>query len=162
MLRQAFSRPSLNGPLRSASACGAICRAADRAASRAAASRASASGSLSLRDSSALRLFSRLSRKLTILRIAGCPEGDIIRVETMAGVRMDKWLWAARFFKTRSIAARACGLGRIQFHGQPVKASREVRIGDMLQVKKDSGDFQIEVLALSEVRGPAPVAQALY
>ncbi len=80
----------------------------------------------------------------------------------MARVRMDKWLWAARFFKTRSLAARACELGRIESNGQRVKASREVRAGDLLQVKNDSGDFQIEVLALSEMRGPAVVAQTLY
>ena len=75
---------------------------------------------------------------------------------------MDKWLWAARFFKTRSLASRACELGRVHSNGQPVKPSRDVRVGDMLQVKNDSGEFQIDVLALSEIRGPAPVAQALY
>lgn len=75
---------------------------------------------------------------------------------------MDKWLWAARFFKTRSLAARACELGRIQSNGQPAKAAREVRIGDMLRVTNDGGDFQVEVRLLSEVRGPAPVAQTLY
>jgi len=75
---------------------------------------------------------------------------------------MDKWLWAARFFKTRALAARACELGRIEANGQQVKASREVRIGDLLQVKNDGGDFQVEVLVLSEMRGPAPVAQTLY
>jgi ribosome-associated heat shock protein Hsp15 len=80
----------------------------------------------------------------------------------MTGVRMDKWLWAARFFKTRSIAAKACELGRIQSNGQPAKAAREVRVGDMLHVKNDSGDFQVAVLILSEIRGPAPVAQTLY
>jgi ribosome-associated heat shock protein Hsp15 len=80
----------------------------------------------------------------------------------MAGVRVDKWLWAARFFKTRSLAARACELGRIEAHGQPAKASREVRIGDLLQVKNDGGEFQIEVLLLSEIRGPAVIAQTLY
>jgi ribosome-associated heat shock protein Hsp15 len=80
----------------------------------------------------------------------------------MAGVRIDKWLWAARFFKTRSVAARACELGRIQSNGQPSKAAREVRIGDMLQVTNNGGTFQVEVLLLSEVRGPAPVAQTLY
>src|SRR6202021_3344868 len=80
----------------------------------------------------------------------------------MAGVRMDKWLWAARFFKTRSLAARACELGRIQSNGQTAKAAREVRIGDMLQLTNDGGDFQVEVLGLSEVRGPASVAQTLY
>lgn len=80
----------------------------------------------------------------------------------MTGVRMDKWLWAARFFKTRSLAARACELGRIQSNGQPAKASRQVRAGDLLHVKNDSGDFQVEVLAVSEVRGPAAVARTLY
>lgn len=75
---------------------------------------------------------------------------------------MDKWLWAARFFKTRSLAARACELGRIESNGQKAKPAREVHIGDSLQVKNDSGEFQIEVLGLSEARGPAPVAQALY
>ncbi len=80
----------------------------------------------------------------------------------MARVRMDKWLWAARFFKTRALAARACELGRIESNGQPVKASRDVRAGDLLQVKNDSGDFQVEVLVLSAMRGPAAVAQTLY
>ena len=80
----------------------------------------------------------------------------------MTSVRMDRWLWAARFFKTRALAARACGLGRIQSNGQPAKAAREVRIGDMLRVTNDGGDFQVEVLLLSEVRGPASVAQTLY
>ena len=80
----------------------------------------------------------------------------------MTSVRMDKWLWAARFFKTRALAARACELGRIQSNGQPAKAAREVRIGDMLRVTNDGGDFQVEVLLLNEVRGPASVAQTLY
>ena len=77
-------------------------------------------------------------------------------------MRIDKWLWAARFFKTRSLAIKACDLGRIQSNGQPAKAAREVKIGDLLHVKNDSGDFQVEVLALSEMRGPASVAQTLY
>lgn len=80
----------------------------------------------------------------------------------MTSVRMDKWLWAARFFKTRALAARACDLGRIQSKGQPAKPSRDVRVGDMLQIKNEGGDFQVEVLLLSEVRGPAAVAQTLY
>ena len=75
---------------------------------------------------------------------------------------MDKWLWAARFFKTRSLAARACELGRIQANGQPAKASREVHVGDLLEVKNMSGEFQVEVLLLSQMRGPATVAQTLY
>ena len=77
-------------------------------------------------------------------------------------LRIDKWLWAARFFKTRAMAARACDLGRIQWHGQPAKPARDVHIGDMLRVTNESGEFEIEVLALSEVRGPAAVAQTLY
>ena len=80
----------------------------------------------------------------------------------MSSVRIDKWLWAARFFKTRSMAARACELGRIEVHGQRAKPAREVRIGDMLRVTNDGGDFHVEVLLLSEVRGPASVAQTLY
>jgi ribosome-associated heat shock protein Hsp15 len=80
----------------------------------------------------------------------------------MDGVRLDKWLWAARFFKTRALAARACELGRIESNGQGAKAAREVRIGDMLRVVNDGGEFQVEVLLLSEVRGPAAVAQTLY
>jgi ribosome-associated heat shock protein Hsp15 len=80
----------------------------------------------------------------------------------MTGVRIDKWLWAARFFKTRSLASHACELGRITSNGQPAKPAREVHPGDMLKVKNDSGDFTIQVLGLSERRGPAPVAQALY
>ena len=80
----------------------------------------------------------------------------------MDRVRMDKWLWAARFFKTRTLAARACELGRIESNGQGAKAAREVRVGDQLQVKNDSGDFQVEVLVLSEMRGPAAVAHTLY
>ena len=80
----------------------------------------------------------------------------------MARVRIDKWLWAARFFKTRSLATRACELGRIESNGQQAKAAREVRVGDSLQVKTEGGDFQVEVLVLSEMRGPAAVAQTLY
>jgi len=80
----------------------------------------------------------------------------------MTSVRLDKWLWAARFFKTRSLAARACELGRIQSNGHPVKPSREVRIGDRLQITNPGGEFQVEVLLLNDVRGPAPVAQTFY
>jgi ribosome-associated heat shock protein Hsp15 len=75
---------------------------------------------------------------------------------------MDKWLWAARFFKTRALAAKACELGRISSNGQPAKSARPVRVGDLLQVKNESGDFQVEVLLLSDIRGPAAVAQTLY
>ena len=77
-------------------------------------------------------------------------------------LRIDKWLWAARFFKTRAVAARACELGRIECNDHPVKPSREVHVGDMLRVKTDAGEFHVEVLVLSSMRGPAPVAQTLY
>ena len=80
----------------------------------------------------------------------------------MTGVRMDVWLWAARFFKTRPLAKRACELGRILSNGQPAKAAREVRVGDRLRVTNEGGEFQLDVLLLSEVRGPASVAQTLY
>jgi ribosome-associated heat shock protein Hsp15 len=80
----------------------------------------------------------------------------------MDRVRIDKWLWAARFFKTRTLAARACELGRVESNGQAAKAAREVRAGDLLRVKNDSGEFLLEVLILSEMRGPAAVAQTLY
>jgi ribosome-associated heat shock protein Hsp15 len=80
----------------------------------------------------------------------------------MTSVRIDKWLWAARFFKTRALASKACELGRIQSNGQPAKPAREVRIGNMLRITNDGGDFEVEVLSLSDARGPASVAQTLY
>jgi ribosome-associated heat shock protein Hsp15 len=80
----------------------------------------------------------------------------------MNSVRIDKWLWAARFFKTRSLATHACELSRVMINGQKAKPSRDVRVGEQLQVKTAGGDFQVEVLALSDMRGPAPVAQTLY
>jgi ribosome-associated heat shock protein Hsp15 len=80
----------------------------------------------------------------------------------MTGIRIDKWLWAARFFKTRAIASHACDLGRIQSNGQQAKPSREVRPGDRLQIRNDSGDYLVEVLAVSDMRGPAAIAQTLY
>ena len=80
----------------------------------------------------------------------------------MDRIRMDVWLWAARFFKTRPLAKKACELGRVLSNGQIAKAAREVRVGDRLRVTSEAGDFQIEVRLLSEVRGPAAVAQTLY
>src|ERR1041384_575646 len=80
----------------------------------------------------------------------------------MTGVRIDKWLWAARFYKTRSLAARACELGRIESNGQTAKPAREGHARGLLEVKNESGVFRVEVLALSEIRGPAAVAQNLY
>src|ERR1700758_3427414 len=80
----------------------------------------------------------------------------------MTGIRMDAWLWAARFFKTRTLAKKSCDLGRILSNGQAAKAAREVRVGDMLRITNDGGDFEVEVLGLSDVRGPASEAQKLY
>ncbi len=80
----------------------------------------------------------------------------------MDKVRIDKWLWAARFFKTRALAGKACDIGRIQSNGLRAKPAREIHAGDMLQVENEAGLFQIEVIALSEMRGPAAQAQTLY
>jgi ribosome-associated heat shock protein Hsp15 len=80
----------------------------------------------------------------------------------MNGVRIDKWLWAARFFKTRALASKACELGRVWSGELTAKASREVRLGDRLRVRNEAGEFVVEVLMLSEMRGPAAVAQGLY
>jgi len=80
----------------------------------------------------------------------------------MDSVRIDKWLWAARFFKTRALAQKACELGRIHSNGHEAKPAREVHAGDRLVVRNEGGEFQIEVLALSQMRGPAAVAQTLY
>ncbi len=77
-------------------------------------------------------------------------------------MRIDKWLWAARFFKTRAIAQKACDLGRIESNGIAAKPSREVRLGDSLRIKTEAGEYQVEVLILGEIRGPAAVAQTLY
>ena len=80
----------------------------------------------------------------------------------MTSVRIDIWLWAARFFKSRALAKRACELGRIESNGQPAKPAREVRVGDRLRVTTEGGEYQVQVLLLSAVRGPASVARALY
>ena len=80
----------------------------------------------------------------------------------MDGTRIDKWLWAARFFKTREQASKACELGRVTSSGQRAKPAREVRAGDMLRIQKEDGEREIEVLALTQQRGPAAGAQTLY
>jgi ribosome-associated heat shock protein Hsp15 len=80
----------------------------------------------------------------------------------MTNVRLDKWLWAARFFKTRALATRACELGRIKSNRQPVKPAREVKVGDRFEITNESGEFQVDVLVISDIRGPAKVAQTLY
>lgn len=77
-------------------------------------------------------------------------------------VRLDVWLWAARFFKTRALAKQAITGGKVQVAGQGAKPSRSVRVGETLGIRRGEDQFEVQVLGLSEVRGPAPVAQALY
>ncbi len=77
-------------------------------------------------------------------------------------VRIDKWLWAARFYKTRSIAAQAVSGGKVQLNGARVKPARPVKVGDAVEVHRNGLVWQVEVLALSGKRGPAKVAQTLY
>lgn len=76
--------------------------------------------------------------------------------------RLDKWLWAARFYKTRAGAAEDIGKGRVSVNGQPAKASRELREGDLIEMRLDSATRAVTVRALTRQRGPATVAQALY
>ena len=82
--------------------------------------------------------------------------------ETQAGIRLDLWLCAARFYKTRALAKHAIETGKVDVGGQRAKPSRSVRIGDVLVVARGEERFEIEVAALSDVRGPASIAQALY
>ena len=77
-------------------------------------------------------------------------------------VRLDKWLWAARFYKTRSLASDEIGLGRVRVNGAEAKASREVRVGDCIELRQQQSIRTVHVLALSHMRGPAPVAALLY
>jgi ribosome-associated heat shock protein Hsp15 len=82
--------------------------------------------------------------------------------EKLASVRLDKWLWAARFFKTRSLATQEIGKGRVQVNGQVAKPARDLKPGDVVELRQGHVLRTFRVAALSEVRGPAPVAQALY
>ena len=80
----------------------------------------------------------------------------------MDEMRIDKWLWAARFFKTRSAAQEEVSLGRVLVGGARAKPSRSVRLGDLLEIRRGEEVFKVYVEALSNTRGPAPVAQTLY
>lgn len=80
----------------------------------------------------------------------------------MTGLRIDKWLWAARFFKTRSLATQACDAGRILANGQPAKPSRMVKLNDTLEIANEGGVFTVELLLLSDQRGSSAIAQTLY
>lgn len=81
---------------------------------------------------------------------------------SQSAVRLDKWLWAARFFKTRSLAAAAIESGRVRQDGEKVKPARSVQPGQILQIDNGSTRWEVAVLALSETRGSATVAQTLY
>lgn len=82
--------------------------------------------------------------------------------EPLAAMRIDKWLWAARFYKTRSLALQAIGNGRVTVDGQRVKPARDIRPGERIAIRIGEDDWLVTVRALSAQRGPAPVAQALY
>ena len=82
--------------------------------------------------------------------------------ESGSNVRIDKWLWAARFFKTRSMAADAVDRGRVRIDGEPVKPARNVKVNDKLVIDNGSDRWEVIVAALSDQRGPAPVARELY
>lgn len=79
-----------------------------------------------------------------------------------ARVRLDKWLWAARFFKTRSLAKQAIEGGKVRYRGERCKVSREVEVGTLLQIRQGFDEFEVTVTGLSEQRGPAPQARRLY
>jgi ribosome-associated heat shock protein Hsp15 len=85
-----------------------------------------------------------------------------ISTEPGARLRIDKWLWAARFFKTRTLASDAVEKGRVKIGGANVKPSKDVRVGDIVEIDIERLVWQVEVLGLCDVRGPAPVAQTLY
>ncbi|MBS0415881.1 MAG: RNA-binding S4 domain-containing protein [Proteobacteria bacterium] len=82
--------------------------------------------------------------------------------EPLERQRIDKWLWAARFFKTRALAVHAIERARVQVGGSPVKPARELKVGDLVHVRQGEVEREVRVLALSAQRGPAPVAQQLY
>jgi len=83
-------------------------------------------------------------------------------MSNMDNVRIDKWLWAARFFKTRSLAAQAASGGHVALNGNKVKPARVVQVGDMLEIRQGFFEYTVRILVLSEHRGPAAVARTLY
>jgi ribosome-associated heat shock protein Hsp15 len=83
-------------------------------------------------------------------------------ITTMDNVRIDKWLWAARFFKTRSLATDAVDTGRVRLDGERIKPSRSVRVDDKLTIDNGSDRWEVVVLAISDQRGAAPIARTLY
>lgn len=82
--------------------------------------------------------------------------------QAAGGLRLDKWLWAARFYKTRALAVDEIGKGRVQVNGQVAKPSRDMKLGDRVRLRQGVIEREVRVLGLSHIRGPAPQAQALY
>jgi ribosome-associated heat shock protein Hsp15 len=85
-----------------------------------------------------------------------------MRDESAAGVRADRWLWAARCFRSRSLAAQACDGGKVEVDGRTAKPHKLLRVGDLIDLTMPGGKRRLKVVALSEKRGPATVAQQLY
>ena len=84
------------------------------------------------------------------------------RDDAMEKIRLDKWLWAARFYKTRSLASEEISKGRVNVNNMPAKPAREVGHGDLIAIRKNDPPIEVRVNAVSGVRGPAPIAQKLY
>ena len=87
---------------------------------------------------------------------------DRISTDPDARLRIDRWLWAARFFRTRSLAADAVGKGRVRINGEPVKPAKDVRVGDLVGITSERIVWQVRVCGVCATRGPASVAQTLY
>jgi ribosome-associated heat shock protein Hsp15 len=87
---------------------------------------------------------------------------DLQRNDAMEKMRLDKWLWAARFYKTRSLAADEVGKGRVQVNGAPAKPAREIGPGDRIGIRKEDPAIQVVVRAISGIRGPATAARLMY
>jgi ribosome-associated heat shock protein Hsp15 len=95
-------------------------------------------------------------------RPTGASGGPGDNAGQMDRLRIDKWLWSARFYKTRTLAAEEIGKGRVEVNGQAAKAAREVKVGDTVAVRREAVTRTVVVRGLSNARGPAPVAQQLY
>jgi ribosome-associated heat shock protein Hsp15 len=88
-------------------------------------------------------------------------KGSVVKTDDVK-YRLDKWIWAARFFKTRALATEAASKGRVKVNGALAKPGREVRLGDSIEMLVQQSTWTVKVLALSNVRGSATIAQALY
>jgi ribosome-associated heat shock protein Hsp15 len=91
-----------------------------------------------------------------------CKRAKQVKMAAMEKIRIDKWLWAARFYKTRSLATEEINKGRVSVNGQVVKPAREIKAGELVSMRREGLTRSVQVLAISDVRGPAPKAQLLY